>query len=254
MIIRVFSDLHLEFSGNKFKHIWTPSDEDKDITLLLAGDISVGLSARFFVESLCESFKHVLFVCGNHEFYGNDMIDIRKRWRDVEEAIPNFHFLDNEWRIIDGVRFLGGTMWTSLNDGDVLAVSTAHRSMNDFRRITKDNQLIRPRTVIDEHDEFIKFLLEKFDEEFNGSTVVMTHHSPGNIQRSAYGTDILNYAYFAELENMIGTHNKAKLWVHGHTHASADYMINETRVVCNPFGYKDHETNSWFDPKIILEV
>lgn len=254
MKLRLWSDLHLEFSGNKFKHIWAPSDEDREITLLLAGDIGVGLGARFFVENLCQSFKHVLFVCGNHEFYDNDMTVIRARWKEVEDEIPNFHFLDNEWRILDGVRFLGGTMWTDFHDGDPFAVGNAHRVMNDFRAIKKDRFAIKPGTLIEEHDKFLDFLLTKFDEEFNGPTVVMTHHSPGNVQRSEYGSNMLNYAYFAELENMVGTHNKAKLWVHGHTHASADYMVNETRIVCNPHGYFGHEVNPNFDKNILLEV
>lgn len=254
MKLKLWSDLHLEFSGNKFKHIWTPSDEDKEVTLLLAGDIGVGTGARFFVENLCKSFKHVLLVCGNHEFYKNDMTDIRKRWRIIEEENPNFNFMDNEWRELDGVRFLGGTMWTSFNDGDPLVMAAAHRTMNDYRQITKDGLTIRPSTTMEEHDTFVDFLLKMFEVDFDGPTVVMTHHSPGNIQRSAYDTSLANYAYFAEMEHMIGTHNKAKLWVHGHTHASADYMINETRVVCNPYGYKDYETNEHFNPNLILEV
>jgi predicted phosphodiesterase len=254
MKISLLSDLHLEFSGNKFKHIWTPSDDDKEITLLLAGDIGVGLGARFFIENLSKSFKHVLFVCGNHEFYHNDMTDIRKRWREVEEGIPNFHFLDNDWRILDGIRFLGGTMWTSFNNGDVFATSAAHRTMNDFSTITKDRFGITPQTLIEEHDLFVKFLLTKFDEEFDGPTVVMTHHSPGNVQRSNYGQSIINYAYFAEIENIIGHHNKAKLWVHGHTHKSADYMINDTRVVCNPYGYRYLDTNPDFNHNLIIEA
>lgn len=254
MKLRLLSDLHLEFSGYKFKHIWTPSEEDKEITLLLAGDISVGLTARFFVENLCKSFKHVLMVCGNHEFYNNDMTDIRARWREVEEGIPNFHFLDNEWRILDGVRFLGGTMWTDLNDGDYMTKATAHRTMNDYRSISKDKNVITPDITIAEHDKFIKFLIEKFDEEFDGPTVVMTHHSPGNIQRSGYDSSILNYAYFAEMENMIGTHDCVDLFVHGHTHKSADYMINNTRVVCNPHGYHGHEVNPEFDKNLIIEI
>jgi hypothetical protein len=96
--------------------------------------------------------------------------------------------------------------------------------------------------------------LEKFDEEFDGPTVVMTHHSPGNIERSQYGQSILNYAYFAELENLIGYHDRVDLWVHGHTHKCADYMINETRVVCNPYGYHEYEANSGFDQNLIIEI
>lgn len=254
MKLRILSDLHLEFSGNKFKHIWVPSEEDKDITLLLAGDINVGLGARFFIENLCESFKYVLMVCGNHEYYNNDVTDIKARWRGVEDELPNFHFLDNEWRILDGVRFLGGTMWTDFHDGDPFAIGAAQRIMSDFRYIKIDGRAWRPGDAIHEHDNFTKFLLEEFDKGFNGPTVVVTHHSPGSVYKSEYVDDILNYAYFADLENMIGYHDIATCWFHGHTHRSADYKINNTRVVCNPYGYNGHEVNPGFDKNILFDI
>ena len=43
-------------------------------------------------------------------------------------------------------------------------------------------------------------------------------------------------------------------WIHGHTHDSVDYEIGATRVVCNPFGYKNKKTNHEFDPKKIVTV
>lgn len=258
MKIRLWSDLHLEFSDLKFNHIWTPDEEDKDQILLLAGDIGKGMQARRFIEPLCENFRHVLYTCGNHEFW--EQPDFHRHidtWRRYEqdEGAPNFHFMYNDWRILDGVRFLAGTMWTDFDGGDQIAMGAAHRIMNDFAYIKSEGKPITPRFIIREHDSFIDFLLQKWDEPFDGKTVVMTHHSPGNeLRRKGNRQDRVGSAYFADLEQMIGHHNKAHLWVHGHTHRNWDYIINETRVVCNPYGYYGHSTNPGFDSKLVIEI
>ena len=36
-------------------------------------------------------------------------------------------------------------------------------------------------------------------------------------------------------------HPQIKLWTHGHTHEDFDYMVGETRIVCNPRGYIRYE-------------
>jgi hypothetical protein len=51
----------------------------------------------------------------------------------------------------------------------------------------------------------------------------------------------------------------AALWVHGHTHASCDYVAGQTRVVCNPKGYGPVKTggeyeNPEFDAGLIVEI
>jgi predicted phosphodiesterase len=256
MKIKVWSDLHLEFRENLFDHIHIEHPDDKETTLLLAGDIGVGTSAIPFVEEMCKHFKHVLMIHGNHEYYHNDFENVIENWKkwELEEGPDNFHFLYNDWRILDGVQFLGGTMWTSFNNGDVFVMNGARRIMADYRLIKCKGEAIQPVFIKREHDRFMDFLEEKFAEEFNGPTVVMTHHSPGNIQRSRYGSGSMEYLYFAEIEKLVGDANKAKLWVHGHTHQNLDFMINETRVVCNPYGYWGHEVNKEFNRNIVLEV
>src|SRR6185436_15725910 len=122
---------------------------------------------------------------GNHEYYQNDFEKTVKAWQDwdLEGAPGNFHFLYNDWRILDGVRFLGGTMWTDFNDGDVFTMNAASMMMNDYAAIRVDGKCITPEYILAEHDKFVKFLMSKFDETFNGPTVVMSHHSPGNAKR-----------------------------------------------------------------------
>lgn len=257
MKIKVFSDLHLEFRENLFDHIHFEHPDDKETTLLLSGDISVGTGSQPFVEEMCKHFKHVLMVHGNHEYYHNDFDKVLKDWQDWElsGAPENFHFLYNDWRILDGVRFLGGTMWTDFNDGDPLSMGAAHMMMNDYKDIWSQGQRITPHFVMREHDKFMTFLLHKFEEDFAGPTVVMTHHSPGNeLKRRGRKGDRLGCAYFADIEEIIGHHNKAKLWVHGHTHNNWDYMINETRVICNPYGYWGEAVNRGFDRFQVVEV
>jgi len=42
-----------------------------------------------------------------------------------------------------------------------------------------------------------------------------------------------------------------KLWTHGHMHNASDYMIGETRVVCNPRGYVGYESTNQFQLKYL---
>ena len=127
--------------------------------------------------------------------------------------------------------------------------------MNDFKFIKVKGKDITPEFLIKEHDLFIEFLLTKYDEPFDGKTVVITHHSPGNeLRRKGYRGDRTGFAYFADIEEIIGYHNVADLWVHGHIHRNWDYMINKTHVVANPYGYYNKATNGEFNPNLIIEL
>lgn len=54
----------------------------------------------------------------------------------------------------------------------------------------------------------------------------------------------MNGAYASKLEEFILDRPQIKLWTHGHTHNEWDYMIGDTRIFCNPRGYKGHEIRS----------
>ena len=111
------------------------------------------------------------------------------------------------------------------------------------------------RFILVENHKFMDFLNEKINEPFDGKVVVITHHSPGNIiKRKGRIDDLMDYCYWADLENLIGNNITIDLWVHGHSHDTWDYMINETRVVCNPYGYHNYRTNGRFNKNLILEV
>ena len=52
---------------------------------------------------------------------------------------------------------------------------------------------------------------------------------------------LVNGAYSSDLSEFILDHPQIKLWTHGHTHDTFDYMIGSTRIVCNPRGYINYE-------------
>lgn len=256
MKIKLWSDLHLEFSGHKWGHLWDKSEQDKETVVVLAGDIDLGSNTQHFMDELCAHFKYVIRICGNHEFYHNRHNKVIDEWREYEQSAPaNFHFLHNDVRWIEGVRFIGGTMWTSFDDGDPLLMAAAHRLMEDYRHIYDDDfRRINPAFILSEHDKFMDFYLKEIEKPFDGPTVVVTHHSPGNGIKVNDRNDPHDHFYHASIEEQIAYHGNVKLWLHGHTHRSLDYMINEIRVVCNPYGYHPDDLNRNFDKNLILEV
>jgi Icc-related predicted phosphoesterase len=73
--------------------------------------------------------------------------------------------------------------------------------------------------------------------------VVVTHHAPTalSIAECYKGDTLMNGAFQSNLIDFILDKPQIKLWTHGHMHNVSNYMIGETRVVCNPRGYIGHE-------------
>jgi hypothetical protein len=217
----LWSDLHNEFGVFKYEK----KEEYKDMILVLAGDIGVGTLSQNFLKEACEDFKHVIFVCGNHEFYYGEYYSVIKLWQEFESNIPNFHFLHNEVRILDGVRFVGGTMWTSLNNSSDGTINACYNYMNDYEevkiKIDDVTRTLLPADIIKFHAEFIEFLTKTLQIYHDGPTVVVTHHSPADFKKlqNIYKlprNNVINYAYYAGLNDFIEK-NPVELWCHGHT-------------------------------------
>jgi hypothetical protein len=59
-----------------------------------------------------------------------------------------------------------------------------------------------------------------------------------------HGDHLTNGAYSSDLSEFILDHPQIKLWTHGHTHDVFDYMIGDTRILCNPRGYILYENRA----------
>lgn len=272
MLIRLLSDIHLEFDleGSDEDFVIPRIPGEDEMVLVLAGDITANMDVvchaphwwsvhTNWVKSAAIRHKAVVFVCGNHEFYHGHMKDVREWWRNVDASVQNFHFLDNSLVVIDGVRFVGGTLWTSLRNGNPLTMLNVVDKMNDFKYITvMDRGVEKPFTAEDwlsEHYATTHFLETELANPFEGKTVVVSHHLPSFQSVSNEYIDKDNDGYASNLDSLI-LDNNIDLWFHGHTHESVDYMIEDTRVVCNPRGYNSYPPviNKTFDPTMVIKL
>jgi len=241
MKLQIMSDLHNEF-GHK-KVVRTDAD-----VIILAGDINLKANA---VPWILDVYKDtpVVYITGNHEYYHSDIIFVDDL---LEKSCRNtkIRFLQNKSRIINGVRFLGTTMWTDFHYyGHELRdyyMNYASRGMNDFSLIKYDGKRFTPEKSFELYVEARNFLKKYLSKMFDGKTIVVTHHAPySGALHPDFKNSPLNPAFIADMTDLIFDH-KPDVWVYGHTHGSfKDEYIGDTRIICNPRGYPS-EANSPF--------
>lgn len=277
MKLQLASDLHLEHLILRlpWERLIAPA-ADADL-LVLAGDISNGLRAiRLFGDWPVP----VLYVPGNHEFYGRDLPRLRvelaaaARGTSVvvlDNAVAAHaelsafeHWASTRQVELERVRFLGSTLWTDylyrcgLTRQQV--IERCERAVADHNHIQVDHEFFSGQHALAIHEEARAWLETELDKPFDGKTVVITHHGPHPLSvhpRWLHPRTLpLNAAFVSDLTPLLG---KADLWLHGHVHDSFDYTVGGCRVVANPRGYpgrKDHRLceNELFQPACVLEI
>jgi predicted phosphodiesterase len=252
MKLNILSDLHLG------QGVLEPPRTDADV-VVLAGDIDRPAQALAWASNLG---KPVLYVPGNHEFYGGSIAGTKAQLKQLCAGSP-VRLLDDDEAIIGDVRFLGSTLWTDFRlfggEGSTAAVREALAFMRDYSRIYLDERLEQLFTPFDSamlFQQHAAWLTRKLAEPHPGPTVVITHHAPSarSIHPRFKGS-MLNASFASNAEGLAGG-DRVQLWVHGHTHDSFDYQLNGTRVVCNPRGYAKGGVieNLHFDPNFIVEL
>ncbi|MFN5542972.1 MAG: metallophosphoesterase [Betaproteobacteria bacterium] len=257
MKLHILSDLHNEFS--KF----VPPKTEADV-VVLAGDIDNHRSGVYWA---AETFdKPVIYIAGNHEFYWDNTKSLPAELRAAAEG-TNVQVLDNNVTVIDGVRFIGSTLWTdfklgSSNNWEIEESKyNAANMMNDFNLVSYGGRRLLPRDTQAFFSDAVSFIERELATPFDGKTVVVTHHapSPKSIHARFKGNPI-NAAFCSDLERLMQGQNAPALWIHGHTHDAFDYVVNGcTRVVANPRGYTSRhvsagQENEFFEAGLVVEV
>lgn len=100
-----------------------------------------------------------------------------------------------------------------------------------------------PKDAVMAHKEALYFIAAEIEANPTGKFVVMGHHAPSRQStKPRYEHDFhMNGGYSSNLEEFIKERPQIKLWTHGHTHSFHDYVVGETRVLCNPRGYIGYE-------------
>jgi len=266
MKVCVASDLHLEFSD-----IELHNTENAKV-LILSGDICVAHSLhdhpinkpvpsdaikpgrnqqaavkyREFFNRVNNEFDHTIYVSGNHEFYHGRYPDAYDWLVEEYSKYPNIHFLEQSSVDLNGFTFLGGTLWTDMNKGDPTTMHLIENMMNDFRIIRNSQRNYARFSPLDaalRHRDTVAYLKKTIDADPDKKYVVVGHMAPSALSiHPKYKNDyVMNGGYHSDLSEFILDRPQIVLWTHGHMHDPVDYMMGETRIVCNPRGYKGHD-------------
>lgn len=235
----IVSDLHLDHAR------MAPLPLAGDV-LILAGDTASLSNLELMggpVSNYLEAKRPIVFVAGNHEFYGHSMpfaLRMMHRWARQHGLI----FLHNRAVVVAGVRIFGATAWTDYAFGGASLRANklnAGRMLNDHRLIRMERssigRLFTPEDALRAHRKSMRLLDARLGEDFQGPTVLLTHHGVhGNSVADRFKGSDINAAFVSDLTGVLAKHKPA-LAIHGHVHDSFDYMLGETRVIANPRGY-----------------
>lgn len=103
---------------------------------------------RMLAEWLETSPVPVVYILGNHEYYGDSFNKTPEHFRTALKKLSHVHLPDMDTITIHGVKFIGATLWTDFDKRNRLAMETARRSINDFRKI----EGCTVNTMLDKHE------------------------------------------------------------------------------------------------------
>ena len=270
--IQLLSDLHFESNPN-----FMPQPAPGADLLVLAGDIGsyqtnssltqLGI-ADFGLQRFANWPCPVVYVPGNHEYDGQEFDVAHARLQEVCKRL-GFTWLEREVALIQGIRFIGCTLWT---DFDALTSTSAATSPvtigqqlaardKAFRAanfaLKKNHALLAGQPMLADAVRALGlqsqvWLRQALSTPFNGATVVVTHFAPS--LRSAdprYGVNPGTAGFCNALDDLLP---QAQLWLHGHLHCPIDYTVAGCRVVANPLGYARKSEQLYFKPQSVITV
>ncbi|MCI0653463.1 MAG: metallophosphoesterase [Methylococcaceae bacterium] len=242
MLINFFSDIHLEFGS-------LPIPDTQADVIIAAGDIGIYKQGMDWLKT---AEKPVVYVAGNHEFYDQEYRSTLDALRS-SSANSNVKFLECDSFQLDGVRFLGCTLWTQLGGQDNERLDELKNTVNDFRKINYENALMDLETYAGLHRKSRTWLIGELSKPFQGNTIVVTHHAPTFWSWDDTPKSPTRFAYCNDLKEIM--HNyEITAWFHGHTHSVSDYRCAGTRILCNPRGYHGRQTVAGFALDKVVKV
>ena len=251
MKLKILSDLHVEHGEQKHLNAIGHGGED---VLACPGDVSnKGYESLYWLRGKFPDTR-IVFVPGNHEYYCGTAIDELNAEMIRHGKGLGIDVLINHAVEIDGIEFIGSTLWSNFGDSPFSHESRmmSERYVNDFRMINvNDTERLRAYYVETKlFDPAYSFLKAKLKSD-NPNQVVVTHFAPshGSIAPQFVGDPITPY-FANDIEELVT--EKPVVWCHGHTHTAFDYRVGDSRVICNPSGYRGE--GSKFNPNLIVEI
>jgi hypothetical protein len=257
MRLQLLSDLHLETES------YVPEAADGAELLVLAGDIDSRWNA---LERFADWPVPVVFVAGNHEFDGRDLVAASASLRARCEQL-GMTMLERERLVVvdergQRIRIVGTIRWSDFDLFGALGRAKAMRAGAYFMDLMQASRDGLPFDVDAMRDEalacraWLAAELQRSDEDWD-RTVVITHFAPS--LRSAdprYGARSGTASFCNADDDLLPF---AQLWLHGHLHCVHDYRVahaggGSTRVVCNARGHERRGEAEAHQPRLVLEV
>ena len=255
MRLWVLSDLHVDV--NRRYPLVLPDPRPEHDVVVIAGDICHGLASGVrFIAAEGLNAKPVVYVAGNHEFYGSDQQADLAAGRAEAARHSDIHLLERDTIALDGVAFLGCTLWTDYKylgpQEQARSMYEAAQRLNDHRMIAVGGGPWTPEHALSEHEASRAWLGRELARMPKSANVVVTHHAPSrNSVQPRYRCDPVTGAFASDLSDLIP---KATLWMHGHMHAPVDYIQDGCRVLANPRGYVGIREDRDFNPALVVEI
>jgi Icc-related predicted phosphoesterase len=249
----IFSDLHLDINA-RFPWVLPDPRPDHD-AVIIAGDLCEDMAQGVrWIAAQALNNKPVLYVGGNHEFYGHDRHQGLADARHEAAQHANIHVLERDSIQLGDVTIHGCTLWTDYNlyGTPEVSMAAAERLLSDHRMIALGRLKWSAAAALNEHQASVAWLTERLASGIDQSkTVVVSHHAPTPLSSSARFQDHpLTAAFASDLSPLL---SQTGAWVHGHTHRAVNMTHMGCRIVNNPRGYVRHETTG-FQYDLILSV
>ena len=242
MKIQILSDLHLEFLSPSQIDCLVGKIEHVGDVLVLAGDIGNGMASHYrkFIERMALLFTKVFVVAGNHEYYGNDIETTNQEIQSVCDSWKNVSFLCSKWEDYGGMRWIGTTLWSHVEE-------TTKCFTNDIRYI-QNMPMHKYNQRHQEAVQFLTETLEMSQEKpcivitHYLPSMTLIHEKYKNHEDEPF-----NQWFASALDPLIESHTQhLPLWIYGHTHDPSYTRLFETDMVGNPIGYEgENKSPNW---------
>lgn len=247
------SDLHMEHWDNNYDIL----KYKQSSILVVAGDVASDpeLTSEWLTIAAAE-YKHVLFVCGNHE-HTKSNFDLDKSYKENEQLftiMPNVHLLYKFPFIYKGVAFVGANGWWDYRLGEPHVSRDA--TYNYYKPVWGERSL--QRTLVQGSEDYT-YIMDHCSElnslDSIQSIVVVTHTIPHLRGVDwVHGADNLNIGCFGnkKMEQIPVYFPKVKHWLFGHNHNPHDFVVHNTHYISHPRGRPGDTHFEKYKPRTII--
>lgn len=224
---------------------------DKTI-LVVAGDVSNRFSRTCeFLEHARTVYETVLFVDGNHEWYGWQS-EMNKSYSQLARMVQKTgaHFLHKNPYIVGDCAFIGANGWYDLavNNNIQASEQALRHQMGDYSNIWQWQKLTTPQQQAYQQSFVLSTQLQRINARSDiQKCVVVTHTVPRKDLIAAHrnpNSALTGCFVNTQLHNILqnDSNKKVKVWCFGHTHDQSDCVRDNIRYVNNCRGYPKEKT------------